>query len=66
LAVTLLIPLVWVAVMWRFESAGKDDLALTLGWLTIPIVFAVVPAGLLLSLVLGLVLALTYRPEKQD
>jgi hypothetical protein len=60
LAITLLIPALWLAVMTGLDSAGKDGLALALGWLTIPIVFAVVPAGLVLSLVL----ALTGRKHK--
>jgi hypothetical protein len=60
LAITLLIPVLWLAVMSGLESAGKDGLAMTLGWLTIPIVFAAVPAGLVLSLVL----ALTGRKRK--
>jgi len=60
LAITLLIPLLWLAVVSGLESAGKDGLALGLGWLTIPIVFLAVPAGLVLSLVL----ARTGRKDK--
>ena len=50
---TLLIPLLWIAVMQGLEVAGKDDLALAFGWITIPLVFVTVPLGLLTSLVLA-------------
>ena len=59
-AVTLLIPVVWLAVIGGLESAGKDDLALGLGWLSIPVIFVAVPAGLAWTLVL----AITGRKQK--
>ena len=55
LAVTLLIPGLWMAVIRGLESAGKEGLALTFGWLSIPIVFVAVPAGLVLSLALAII-----------
>ncbi len=53
LAVTVLTPLLWMAVIGGLEYAGQDQLALGLGWLSIPIVFLAIPCGVLLSLVLA-------------
>jgi hypothetical protein len=60
LAATLMIPVLFLAVVGGLEYAGQKDLALLLGWLMIPFAMLAVPAGLLLTLVV----AITSRKQK--
>lgn len=53
-AVTMMVPIAFFVVVGGLEYAGHKDLALLIGWITIPLAMAVVPAGLILTVVLAL------------
>jgi hypothetical protein len=53
LAITLMLPAAWFAMVSGLEYAGEKNAALGVGWITIPFVMLAVPLGFVLTVVLA-------------